>query len=514
MFLLANPISVMQEKINIPTYGLELEKVFTTHDGTPYPVGDTYFMRLNDYKKECGEDAELKRIGGVIVEVSYKDGVESLDNSFLLGESSTRPVTTSEGGLFKLAEIVDEQVKSVTTALEEENASILNMSNHPLTEITQEVYEKYVVPKPVYEYMRNVRGWNHRIGINAKAQNSPSTGVSIENASEALNSVIGLGAVFVALYGNSPFAEGKISSHKESRLLMWDEMFSRSPFPCDYNLSKMPEKPFDGLSDYFNWMFGDKTSMYFIVTGDDGRPPKNEKGNARFTRVNGDPSMLHFMQADDWEGTDTKTGEKVKVIPHVGHFVMNQFAHFSAARIRYGLHKNIDIDPKLISSVIRAGNTETEKLFKEITDYVYIEGRDPGANFPDSELRDVDNNMANTVLMSPSALQAGIISNIRKSSQLWRKVGWDNLKGLREAAIKYGMQAEYNGHKVYDVASEMIEIAAEGLDEKEQYLLAYPSYVLSTKSNGAERALTRFGQLHGSEFDRIKQITKERIIVL
>ncbi len=504
----------MPEKFQIPTYGLELEKVFTTNDGTPHAVDDRYFEGLTSLATNRGEESKLKVVGSALVGVANQSGEESLDNSFFLGESSTRPVTVDEGGLSALSNLVGKQVRDVVDVLSASDASLLNMSNHPLISITRANYEKYVAPKPVYDYMRNVRGWDHKVGINAKAQNSPSTGVSVEVAAEALNNVIGLGGVFIALYGNSPFEQAKVTPYKESRLMMWGDMFRSATFTSDYNLSQMPKRPFSGLADYFTWMFGDKTAMYFLVTADDGKPPKNEKGNVRFTRVDGDPPMLDFMNGELWNGTDMKTGEPTQVTPHIGHFAMNQFTHFSAARIRYGIHEGVEIDPKLVTSAIMAGDAPTESLFEDISDFFYIEGRDPGANFPDAFLRDVDERMADSVIMSPSALQAGIIANMGEASRLRRDIGWDTLRGLRDAAIKDGMEARFNDVTIRDIAAKVISIASDVLNPSDQWLLKYPSYVLSSGKNGAERALLRFDQLRGTDYERIKQITKERVAAL
>ena len=388
------------------------------------------------------------------------------------------------------------------------------MSNHPLTLINEANYTKAVAPKPVYDYMRDVRGWDHKVGINAKAQNSPSTGVAIEQSAEALNCIMGFGGVFVALFGNSPFEQGRITGSQESRLTMWRDMFKNAAFPSDYRLSQLPERPFGGLADYFMWMYGDGTNMYFVVTGDDGTPPKNEKGNVRFTRVKGDPSMLEFMAGNEWSGIDTHSGEVVPVVPDLGHFAMNQFTQFSAARIRYGLKSSVSVEPKQLVAAVAAGNAATEALFRDVCDYAYIEGRDPGANFPDAFLRSIDSKMAETMVMAPSALQAGIIANLDRATNFRQSVGWEALNGLRDAAIKDGMQASYKGRNIRDVAMQVIELAREGLSKDEEALLAYPHYVVSTGMNGAGRALHQFEQLKGNDLDKIKVITRERAIVL
>lgn len=504
----------MTEKFPIPTYGLELEKVFTGLDGTPHCVGDAYFIGLQARAQNRGEQASLKDTNHVLVGVENERGVESLDNSFFLGESSTRPVTAKEGGLNVLSLLVKSQIDDVAGVLADEGAGLLNMANHPLISLSAKNYKRHVVPKPVYDYMRNVRMWDHKVGINAKAQNSPSTGVTTEIASEALNGIIGMGGVFVGLFGNSPFEQAAKTPYKESRLMMWSDMFKHATFGSDLALSRMPAKPFTGLAHYFNWMFGKDTAMYFLVNARDDHLPNNEKGDVKFTRILGDPPMLEFMKGRSWVGTDTESGEEYTVSPSIGHFAMNQFTHFSAARIRYGLKDDVDVDPGLVAATIASGDKPTESLFHDICDFFYIEGRDPGANLPDAYLRGMGDVIAESVVMSPSALQAGLIANLDATTRYWHSLGWDTLRGLRDAAIKDGLQGRYNGHKVREVAAKAISIASEGLDPSEQWMLEYPQFVLESGENGAERAIRRFDELPGNDAKKIARISKERVAAL
>ena len=502
-------------QIPTPTYGLELEKTFSGVDGSPHAVGKAYFERLAAMKQERGENSTLKHIGVAVVGVSKPYGEEGLDNSFGLGESATGPIAEVEGGLNKLSEVVNGELRDVLASLALEDATVINMSNHPLTLIIQEVYDRTVAPKPVYGYMRNVRGWNHIMGINGKSQNSPSVGVSAEHAVRAVNVMLGLGAGLIALYANSPFEEGAVTGIQESRLALWDGMFGRANSAGDRRLYKPPEQPFNNLRDYFYWMFGPDTNMYFVVTAPDGGPVKNEKGEVRLVRIDGDPSLLEYMKGEEWNGKTFETEEPVVVKPTMDHFQMHQFTQFTGARIRYGLKDEPFPVIELVAAMEADGN-EVDELFARKGAYFYIEGRDPGANFPDKELLELPDGdqIARSVIISPAAIHAGLIRNIDAAEALVAKYGWKNLIALRDDAIKNGMDAKHNNVTAQELCHDILEVARAGLHDDELWMLAYPEFVARTGLNGATRALEAFNSLSGPTADRIKQITEDRAIVL
>ncbi|HVV67079.1 MAG TPA: glutamate-cysteine ligase family protein [Candidatus Saccharimonadales bacterium] len=498
-----------------PTYGLELEKVFTRKDGPAHLVDDSYFTRLRQRYLDRHWEAEVSDADERLVGVVTPHGVESLDNSFGLGESATGPIRHESGGLNELDRIVAQQVQDVVEVLDESGATILNMSNHPLTNIDDETYERHVVPKPVYEYMRTVRGWDHKSGINAKAQNSPSVGVPAEQAVEALNITLGLGAALVALYANSPFEEGNLAGAKESRLHIWDKVFKNPTFSGDHRLHQMPGRPFENMRDYFQWMFGPDTAMYFIVVDDDGHPPKSEKsGHAHFIQVDEHPTVLEFLQKPNWQATAFEDNRRLTVTSHMSHFAMHQFTQFAGARIRYGLRDG-DFPTTEFNEAMSGTGNEVDNLFAEKGAYFYIEGREPGANFPDQELFETaGETVARSVIMSAAALHAGLIRNGEAAKRLIDSYGWPTLQGLRESAIKAGLEGMYNDVSMPRLCSDVLSVAADGLDSDEQWMLAYPEYVIRTGQTGADRALARYEQLSGSTYSRIAQIVREKGIVL
>lgn len=497
-----------------PSYGMEMEKVFSTFEGEPWAVGDDYFLDIVAANQARGFEAKPKYTGETMVGASVEGGEESLDNSFLLGESSTVPVHNEDGGLNALNDLITQQLGDVQHALARNGATVINMANHPLLKIDQPTYDAHVAPKLVYNYLKNVRGWNHMAGINAKAQNSPSVGVHPETAIGALNATLGIGGALIALYGNSPFEQGMVARHKESRLSVWEDMFGMATFARDQRMHVMPEQPFDDFKEYFEWMFPKDSGMFFVVTSMDGSPPKSEKGDVALAVVEEHPNLLEYLQKDQWSARDFETGTEMTVIPSMEHLAHHQFTHFAGARIRYGFNGD-EFDVDQFNQAMARGGKAVDDLMSQHLDYAYIEGRDPGATFADAQLIDTaGEEVAESALISAAAIHAGLIRNADAAQQLIDRYGWDTLRGLREDAITNGMQARYNGVEVSTLCEDVLEIAATGLSTDEQWMLRYPEHVLSTNQNGAERALKRYDELSGSAIERIRQIACERAVIL
>ena len=75
-----------------------------------------------------------------------------------------------------------QELEDIGAALAEEGATLLNFSEHPNVAIDPQYYAAVRAPKPIYDYWVMVRGWNHSVGIDAKAQNGPTTAVEVEDA--------------------------------------------------------------------------------------------------------------------------------------------------------------------------------------------------------------------------------------------------------------------------------------------------------------------------------------------
>jgi gamma-glutamylcysteine synthetase len=470
----------------------------------------SFFEAVRRIKAERLERIELEVIDGQLTAVCTDLVKTGMDNGFNNLESSIGPVATGESVLTGLHELIVEEMCVVQAALQEENATVINFSEHPDTEITPEFYKKTRAPKPIYDYWTSYRNWNHPCGMDAKAHNGPTTGVSFHDAIEALNVILGLSPALIAIYANSPFDGGRITGFQENRLTIWPRMFSCSRFGCDFKLQQLPDAPFHSLRDYFLWMFGPDTSMQFVTSADSA----NYKEPDNIILIPGDPPLLEFLRRGACRGAVFNTHEAIDVVPVMRHLEFHQFAQFLDARIRYAL-----ADPDLpvcgFFEALDGRDEDLTEFFSRHARYCYIEGRAPGANFPDAELAaEAESDVIRSVMISPSALQNGLINNLPEASGLVSSYHWTDLAGLRGQAMRHGLAAEYNGIRVQDLCGRVMEIAARGLTGEEHWMLAYPELVLSKGKNGADRAIEAFEKQVGTVAQRLRKVIINRRLVL
>ncbi len=479
----------------VKTYGAEIEKPLANiRDGLPHKASQEFFKRLqkSSEKRKTFDHIHLSDVKeGVSIGVVSKDlGEQGLDNAYNNQETSL-PYQTS---LAKLKKLMDLDLKTVQDALYDESGTVINMAIHPLIKRDVKTYRNYVAPKGVYPYLWH-RGWDHTAGIDARAQNSPATGVRVWDAADAVSVIIGAGAAMIGLFANSPYEDIKRSPYKEARLTMWDRMMERSKVPGDRETAEFPPNRFRTLAEYFNWMFGGNTGIHFVLAEQKGFEGNYKSMGDRMLLIDGNPSVLEFLSKKTWQASFfSEIGKKfnlkkVKVTPASSHMELMQFAQFAGARIRYGLkHQQFPVQDFVFACKANNGDM-VEKIFEKYATYTYIEGRDPGSNFPDREIANAGKDIAGSVVIAPSAIQAGLLKNLKEAARFIDRFHWQELKLLREAAIKYGLQGKVGDHTVYDFTKKILEISAGGLPSKEYEYLRYPVWVLRTKKNGADRAI-------------------------
>ena len=483
------------------TLGLEMEMVVARREsGTSHPVVG-YFDALAAIKAARGEAPDLVRIDGKAVGVSVAAGESGLDNGFNLLETALAPVSEEEGGLAELARRVGRELADASAALHGEDAVILNASEHPQCTLDPAWYASVHVPRPIYRELVGHREWLHRVGIDAKAQNSPCTSVDVSQAARALNVVLALAPASIAIFANSPLENGRVTGLKENRLTVWDRMFRHSRFAGDHYLQRLPERPFVDLGDYFRWMFAPGTvSRCLPLAVDEGYK------SATGVYLHGSPSLSAFLASEGWSGLRTDTGEVVTITPQGSHFEYSQFAHFLDARWRYRLAAPPTLDA-LRSAWRQPGGIED--LFARLGASGYIEGRAPGAGFADGQLlQEAGPAVAATLVMAPSALQLGLMRNLSQAEDLLRAWGWLRLRAMRADAIRDAL----HDPAVRALADEVLAVAAGGLAPAERDWLAYARYAIDTRSTGADRLLQLWRQ-HGDDSDRLAAICRARTLV-
>ncbi len=493
----------------MPTLGAEIEKTLSNaKTGEPFGVTKVFFDGIHEAFEANGGHPKYK-ISDVspdtVLGVSeLTHGEVGLDNGRNLQETSTRIVY---GGLEELQRLLDGDLALVQQALRAEGGTVINMSIHPLGSTSMEAYKAYVAPKSIYPYIWQ-RGWDHSAGIDAKAQNSPSTGVDPHDAARAVTTMIGAGGAVVGLFGNSPYAEGQFSGFKESRLAMWERMMKNSVSEGDRKTARFPEAPFGTLRDYFHWMFGPGTNIHFVSASGDGYKTFGDSA----LLIERNPSALDYLRMRKASAKFLTSGASADVIPHLSHLEAMQFAQFTGARIRYEFnHKIIDKDGFL--SAMEADQVE-ELFANEGIVSMWIEGRDAGANFPDEELRDMSSTVAENVVIGPSALQAGLIANLEEAHAYIMSFPWGALGQLREQAMRYGLDGAVGDITVSQFARDILAIAGRGLPAGQHHMLAYAEHVLSVHANGADRAI-RFVEQHGGVSGQVLQdLVRSRSVTL
>jgi hypothetical protein len=492
----------------MPTLGIEMEMaVIDRTTGRSHPVR-SFFGNLHGLKTAHGEQAELQSKDGRDIAVQTAGINSSLDNAFNNLESSIGPTPGGTGNLASLEHRVREELDAVCAALDLEGATILNMAEHPGLPVDQDYYHRVRAPKPIYDYWIGTRGWDHAAGIDAKAQNSPSTGVDCADAVTALNSLLALSPALIALYANSPFEAGRITGFKENRLTLWPRMFGGAVFPGDRRLHSLPERPFRDLRDYFSWMYGPGTVMQCVPQD----RQQAYKSLRELYHIDAQPSLLEFLTAPRWEGHCITSGAAGSVVPGMHHVEFLQYASFLDARIRFRFKDTTFEIEEFLAAWNRPGALEA--LFAAKLDCCYIEGRAVGANFPDRELAGLaDSQIAESVVLSPSALQTGLLRNLREASRLADTIPWEALPALRTAAIRHGLDGQVGDLTLKRLCRQVVEVAGCGLGLEEEWMLAYPLHVLRSGLTGADRALRDYGRLNGSPEERCLTVARERAIV-
>ncbi len=482
--------------------GLEMEMAVIDAQGRSYPV-TSFFSSLRDLKAHRGSDAILKFQGGREVGVNAPIIYSSIDNAFNNLESAIGPVEGGTGGLLRLHELAMQELEDINIALADEGATVVNFSEHPNVQIDPQFYEAARAPKPIYDYWVMIRGWNHSVGVDAKAQNGPTTAVDIGDAINALNVTLATAPALIALYANSPFEAGRPTGLKENRLTIWPRMFATSFHEGDRRLQQLPERPFRDLRDYFEWMFGAGTAMHAVPQDFAGE----YKSSLASVQIDGNPSLLEFLRGKPRQGRCLLTGEHVTVRPSVRHLEYLQYVHFLDARIRYGLHAAPSTEEFLDAWDRPFG---LENLFTLYSNNCYIESRAAGANFPDTFLvHEPDVDVARSCVISPSAIQAGLLRNLDQSLELVNRWGWRSVAALRDAAIRSAMDGEADGLHLMDFCREVLDVAEDGLSPDERWMLAYPRYVCETGMTGADRAIALW---ESSTVSNMQQLAQKRAI--
>ncbi|GAB6059311.1 glutamate-cysteine ligase family protein [Desulfonatronum parangueonense] len=487
--------------------GVELEMpTASAASGATHPVRG-YFANLSQILAEQGLTTRLLQNSGREYGLRSQRGLHSVDNGFNNLESSLGPVAGGANSLFDLAAMIRQEIRDVSAALDREGAMLVNFSEHPAVSVDEDFYFAHRAPKAIYDYQILHRGWNHMSGFDAKAQNSPSTGIEFSRAVSGLNCLLALAPAFIALYANSPFEAGALAPNKENRLTIWPRQLDCSRMPGDCKLHRAPRQPFRNLADYLTWMFGPDTQMWFAENHGQG------KSISQILLAPGDPPLLDFLRGGPRWAAPYGPGNPKIVAPSIRHLEDHQFAQYSDCRLRYAF---ADPPPDLerFLALLEEQPDRLEAFFQDHAAFCYLEGRAAGATFADQELLDLaGEEVGASATVSPSALQYGLLRDLDRTRRLVAGHAWSDWISLREQAVRSALDGESGGVTLRRVCAAVLDIAGNALAADQAWTLAYPLWVLRTGKTGADRALARFAQSSGPPEQRLRELILARRVI-
>lgn len=475
----------------LPSLGAEIEMPVMDRSGASACVGSRYFAALARRRQGLGPVAEIRQ-AGVTVGLNSALGINGIDNGFNLLETAHLTIPPAADGLDDLARRMAQDLADVGAALYEEGLSVCSLAQHPTAGIDPADYARRVAPKAVYRDLVAGRGWSHRVGIDAKAQNGPTTGIAPADAIAALNLLLIASPVFIALFANSPFEGGAETGLMETRMTLWPRMVATGQVSADRDLCGLPPRLFESIGDYWRWTFGPGTVAQALpqVSGD-------YKGDPDLW-VAGDGTMSVpdiFAQAE-LPARRVTDGQPGRIVPTAAHFAYLQWSNFLDIRLRFAF-----ADPAPEREEIAAAFAEPalfDRIFATRLANLYLENRCAGACFPDRPLSDLAGEaVAQAAMIAPSALQAGLVMAARADLTAFL-ARWPlaHVARLRDHAIRHALGRPAGqsgdpeaGRLLHALCDEVLDLAARHLPEASRGHLAYAQWVRRTGMGGAHRAL-------------------------
>ena len=492
----------------LPSLGAELEMVVIDDAGASGVVDDRYFLALQQ-SRGGSVQTRTETMKGRIVALVSAMGVNGIDNGFNLLETAHARIPAGAGGLDRLDANMRSDLVQVLEALDSQGLHLTSLAQHPTAGTGPEQYARAVAPKSVYDYLNRIRGWTHSAGIDAKAQNGPTTGVDLDNCIPALNLLLAASPAFIALFANSPFEAGRRSGLMETRMTLWPRVVKSSRIPADRERVGLPPRWFHSLGDYFAWTFAPGTVMQAIPAASGSYKGRTSLFVAGDGRLNaGD-----FFRGGAVPGREVQTGELQEIVPGAAHFEFLQWSNFLDFRIRFALGH-----PGPSQGELAAAFADPElfaPLFSEHAVNLYLENRCAGATFADADLAErAPHPVHSSCMIAPSAMQAGLVVAARaQGAGFCRRWPVQRVASLRERAIRNALSG--NDPELRDFCAEVLELARHHLPATERRHLAYADWVLETGLTGAQRALDHLAGLKasGCGVNGLERLARARVVL-
>ncbi|KPQ06105.1 MAG: hypothetical protein HLUCCA12_11690 [Rhodobacteraceae bacterium HLUCCA12] len=440
--------------------------------------------------------------------------VNGIDNGWNLLETAHAPVAAGQGGLSRMARRMRDDIADVRSALAKLDLRLTSLAQHPTAGSGAALYRRVVAPKPIYQYLTGRRGWNHAAGIDAKAQNGPTTGTNPDEATTVLNLLLATAPAFIALFANSPFENGCRSGQMETRMTLWPRMVSSSRFPADRARVGLPPRWFTSLGEYFTWTFAPDTVMHAVPAGSG-----SYKGDTALFEPDGGPmNAMRFFAGGPVQGSSVQTGAQTLLTPSADHFVFLQWSNFLDFRIRFAFAPP---GPDVADlSAAFADPARFLPLFREHSSNLYIENRCTGASFFDADLATRAPRQAQvSCMIAPLALQAGLTKAARfHGADFCARWPVAKVARLRAQAIRTGIAPRQSGAEADALrafCAEVLGLARRYLSDKDAEHLSYADWVLDTGLTGAQRAIdqrARMGKA-GAGVTGLQRLSREREVL-
>lgn len=277
---------------------------------------------------------------------------------------------------------------------------------------------------------------------------------------EQANFFSSISGIIIALFECSAVSEGKISNVVGQREVDLRN-FGITEFEYDKNMCGIPEKPFESLLDYLDYLM--KINFFLLYLPD---------GTA-FALEDKQRTFYDYFRFQKHEVVRSD-GKRFETFPTTYQLYRLQNNTFLDVRPRFKINNSVNV-PDVLEAL---DSKDEEKLIS----YVY-------QSF--LEVRCIASQGA-SVYSCPPAFLLGLQANMAEAEELVARHTYGYWKRLREKAIERGLDFEFEGRHITEIASEFISASEKGLKKRgfgEEGLLAHAKKYVSAKENPGQRKL-------------------------
>lgn len=475
----------MFEQVTRTTYGGEVEMLAVSREtGSPAPLSFHLQAKVQEAVSTVTD------VDGNALSVDYDSAKYLVEIGAGIHDSLPRMISA----LSRTISILQR------TLVRKTRDSLLSSSYHPFEEMQSAYIES--VRKPLYDLYRGPfkgeliihpevlpkvfpthpeigRGWKLEASMLAAAT-QPWNSLMVEQAADQLAVIQATGWVFNLLTANSPFAYGRLTGKRDSRLEIWEQLMSTSRYSQDRALIRsLPAKP-GGLTDYYRYIHSQQRPAIVPHVGKEETADRKYRMKfLAFVQPEDEQELnvLKYLQANSVTAIDIETGEEKEIKPSVAHIFNGfDFLYYPryGARLRVNLPMADQVDPKLFAQAIINGD---EAVFQSLLiqggileGSICLEGRIAATVLP------TKNNPSWERFSIPFVLQTAIL---RAHREVWRlleatPLTWTDLTEVlpdMSNDVKHGFETVIKGIHVTELATQIWTLAQKSLTDEERALV-------------------------------------------